>query len=137
MTYDSDCSVCKREVKRGTSSRWLSCQKCGDWFHAVCLGSVYQKNYAVLKLKNVWWFCNKCEREVSGDWGLGEKAEDPEEEEEGQKEEKEVRVLDHDYGVQEEGKQRNHNEEELENEIHSDETHSTEEKRKEDTSKEK
>ena len=46
-------------------------------------------------------------------------------------------MLDHDYGIQEEGKQRNQNEEEIENEIHSDETHSTEEKRREDTSKEK
>ena len=44
------------------------------------MGNVYQRNYAVLKLKNVWWFCDQCEKKVSGEWGGVEEEEDNTEE---------------------------------------------------------
>ena len=38
------------------------------------MGPVYQRNYAVLKLSNVWWFCDICKETVTGKWGSGEEA---------------------------------------------------------------
>lgn len=60
--------------------------------------SPYQKNYPVLKFKNVWWFCEKCEKEAREKWGtvVGDEVNVDAEMEE---EVKEV-MLDHDYTTQ-------------------------------------
>ncbi|MPC62301.1 hypothetical protein E2C01_056385 [Portunus trituberculatus] len=67
-------------------------------------------------MKNVWWFCTKCEQEVRKEWGVGETAEDNgdvengeiEIEEKGTEEKKSRRLHDHDYGAQEEDEQNFH-----------------------------
>lgn len=66
---------CKKEVRRGRSRR-LALERCKDWYHVACWGFMYQKNYPVLKMRNVWWFCTKCGKETRKDWIAGEMDED-------------------------------------------------------------
>ena len=57
--YDSDCKVCKKEVKRG--DKGIECQLCDDWYHTKCVGissAVYKE--LVQGNDNLLWVGDCC-----------------------------------------------------------------------------
>ena len=73
MPFDSDCKICHKEVVR-KKNKWLACERCRDWYHAACLGKVYEKSYTIFEEKNVLWLCDGCRSRTAQDWDTEEGA---------------------------------------------------------------
>lgn len=57
MTYDSDCKVCKKEVRK--NDRSVECSKCKDWYHIQCVG-ISVLLFRGLSKDSIYWSCRKC-----------------------------------------------------------------------------
>ena len=63
MAFDSDCRVCRREVRK--RDRAVGCSRCDAWFHISCVG-VSPLLYRGLSLDSIFWVCTHCKPEVDG-----------------------------------------------------------------------
>ncbi len=69
MVHSSDCQICKKEVTKKCQA--LECNKCNDWYHAVCVGFP-KATYKGLVLVDdsdklgLLWFCKPCLLNIKG-----------------------------------------------------------------------
>lgn len=71
--FNSDCAVCKQEVKEG--SKAIGCERCDDWFHMDCVG-LRDVNTRALKCKNLVFLCKKCLANTKREWRTQRKTEE-------------------------------------------------------------
>ena len=57
MAFDSDCKVCRKEVRQG--DRAIGCSRCDAWYHIFCVG-ISPILYRGLELESIYWICKDC-----------------------------------------------------------------------------